>query len=481
MTHSRKRTAAPEPHVIVLFGATGDLAARKLLPGLFHLEVAGLMPVDYRIIGSSPDKTTPAEFTKHVADVVNEFGTEKAEGPAWDRFISKVSYLFSSSEDMSELAAAVLEAEKELGEQTRSLMYLSIPPFAMASMVSALGANGLAQPHTKVILEKPFGTDLESAKALNKVLLGVFKDRQIFRIDHFLGKEDVQNILAVRFANRMFEPMWHEQHIAKVEIDVPETLGVENRAAFYEETGAFRDMVVTHLFQALGFLAMEPPNSFTSKELADGRNAVFEALQPLDVSRVVRGQYDGYRDIPGVPADSDTETMVVVEARIENDRWRGVPIYLRTGKRLAEQRTVITLTLREPPMHMFPFDNEVGPGRLIFEVGQPGSIRIHFRSKEPGATVMLGEALLNFDYGKDFEVAKELEAYERLLHDAMLGDETLFNTARGIERLWEVSEPLLTNPPTVLPYAQGTWGPQAAIDLPDGGWTLPEKPITPQG
>ena len=481
MVHSRKRTAAPEPHVIVLFGATGDLAARKLLPGLFHLEYAGLMPADYRLIGTSPVEMTEADFLKHVSDVVAEFGTEKPTGDAWDRFIARVSYLYSAGDAMGPLAQAVLDAEKALGPETRSLMYLSIPPFAMAEMVTAIGDSGLAQSHTKVILEKPFGTDLASAKALNKVLLGVFKDRQIFRIDHFLGKEDVQNILAVRFANRMFEPMWHEQHIARIEIDVPETLGVENRAAFYEETGAYRDMVVTHLFQALGFLAMEPPSTFTAKDLATGRNAVFEALQPLDVTRVVRGQYEGYRDIPGVPADSDTETMVAVEARIENDRWRGVPIYLRTGKRLAEQRTVITLTLREPPMHMFPFDNEVGPGRLIFEVGQPGSIRIHFRSKEPGATVMLGEAQLTFDYGKDFEVTKELEAYERLLHDAMLGDETLFNTARGIERLWEISEPLLTNPPAVLPYAQGTWGPQSSVDLPQGGWTLPEAPITIQG
>ena len=481
MSHMHKRTAAPEPHVIVLFGATGDLAARKLLPGLFHLQVAELMPTDYRVIGSSPIAMSNEDFLRHVADVVNQFGSEKAEGPAWDAFISRVSYVRSASDDMEPLSSAVASAEAQLGADVRSLMYLSIPPFAMSEMVTALGSSGLAQQHTKVILEKPFGTDLASAKSLNKVLLGVFKDRQIFRIDHFLGKEDVQNILAVRFANRMFEPMWNEQHVARIEIDVPETLGVENRAAFYEETGAFRDMVVTHLFQALGFLAMEPPAHFTSKDLAAGRNAVFEAMQPIDVSRVVRGQYEGYRDIEGVADDSDTETLIAVEARIENDRWRGVPIYLRTGKRMAEQRTVITLTLREPQMHMFPFDNEVGPGRLIFEVGQPGSIRIHFRSKEPGSKVILGEAQLTFDYGQDFEVAKELEAYERLLHDAMLGDETLFNTARGIERLWELSTPLLQSPPPVLPYAQGSWGPKEALELPEGGWTLPEKPITLQG
>ena len=477
---SRKRTAVLEPHVIVLFGATGDLAARKLLPGLFHLAVAGLMPTDYRIIGSSPIDMTAEAFAQHVHDVVEQFASDKPVGQQWDDFLARVTYVTSASDAMGPLSAAVAAAEQELGPDVRSLVYMSIPPFAMSEMVTALGANGLAGEHTKVILEKPFGTDLASAKALNKVLLGVFKDRQIFRIDHFLGKEDVQNILAVRFANRMFEPMWNQQHIAQVEIDVPETLGVENRAAFYEETGAYRDMVVTHLFQALGFLAMEPPTSFTAKDLATGRNAVFEALQPLDVTRVVRGQYAGYRDIPGVPADSDTETLVAVEARIENDRWRGVPIYLRTGKRMPEQRTVITLTLREPPMHMFPFDDQVGPGKITFEVGQPGSIRIRFRSKEPGATVMLGEAQLTFDYGQDFEVSKELEAYERLLHDAMLGDETLFNTARGIERLWEISAPLLASPPAALPYDQGTWGPQAVIDLPASGWTLPDKAITPQ-
>ena len=357
----------------------------------------------------------------------------------------------------------------------RRLHYLSIPPMAMDGIVGSLGGAGLAGDETRVILEKPFGTDEGSAKALNDLLRSVFSEPQILRIDHFLGKEDVQNILAVRFSNRLFEPVWCAQHVQNVQIDVPETLGVENRARFYEETGAFRDMVVTHLFQALGFVAMEPPGSFTPDALADAKQAVFDALQPLDPARVVRGQYDGYRDADGVAADSDTETMVAVEARIDNARWDGVPIYLRTGKKMAQGRRVITLTLKEPPMEMFPEAAGTHADELVFEIGEPGSIRITFQSKEPGPTMTLGEAHLDFTYKQNFDPRCELEAYERLLHDAMLGDQTLFNRAEGIERLWEVSAPLLAAPQPVQPYSPGSWGPAAVDDLiGSNGWYLPD-------
>ncbi|MFM7146630.1 MAG: hypothetical protein ACKOW5_09880 [Actinomycetales bacterium] len=304
----------------------------------------------------------------------------------------------------------------------------------------------------------------------------MFKESQIYRIDHFLGKEDVQDILAVRFANRMFEPMWHGDHVARIEIDVPETLGVEDRAKFYESTGAFRDMVVTHLFQALGFVAMEHPASFDAHDLHHARNAVFEAMRPLDPAQVLRGQYVGYRDLPDVADDSDVETMVAVEVYIDNDRWRGVPIYLRTGKRMAAGRRVITLTLREPPGLHLREDTHLGPGRLVFEIAEPGSFTIHFRAKEPGPTVTLGNTRLVSEFATDFDETKELEAYERLLHDAMIGDATLFNSAEGIERLWEVSEPLLQAPPPVQPYQPGSWGPSGidhfAAPL---GWYLPHE------
>lgn len=476
MTHGRRRIASPDPYVIVLFGATGDLAARKLIPGLFHLQVAGLMPNGFSLIGTSPIPMSEEQFIKHATEVVDEFGTNKAEGEDWAEFQSRLTYVTSSSSDMTALKAAVEGAHTALGPTARTLLYLSIPPFAMAEMVSAIGAVGLNDARTRVILEKPFGTDLASAKQLNALLHSVFKDSQIYRIDHFLGKEDVQDILAVRFANRMFEPMWHCDHVARVEIDVPETLGVEDRAKFYESTGAFRDMVVTHLFQALGFVAMEPPASYDAHDLHHARNAVFEAMRPLDPSQVIRGQYIGYRDLPDVAEDSDVETMVAVQAHIDNDRWRGVPIYLRTGKRMAAGRRVITLTLREPPGLHLRDDTHLGPGRLVFEIAEPGSFTIHFRAKEPGPIVALGNTKLVSEFAIDFDETKELEAYERLLHDAMIGDATLFNSAEGIERLWEISEPLLQEPPPVQPYQPGSWGP-SGIDtfVPPKGWYLPHE------
>ena len=475
-THHRTAVSTrPDNHVIVLFGATGDLAARKLLKGFYELAQVGLMPVDFRIVGTSRKTVSDDDFRAHAHDVITEFGSVTPTGPAWDDFSGRLSYASSDASDMSALADAVTSAGKAIGGSVRRLLYLSIPPMAMEGIVGALDAAGLAGDGTRVILEKPFGTDEDSARALNALLLTVFEERQIFRIDHFLGKEDVQNILAVRFSNRLFEPVWCREHVQNIQIDVPETLGVESRARFYEQTGAYRDMVVTHLFQALGFVALEPPGSFTADALADAKQQVFDALQPLDPSRVVRGQYDGYRDADGVAADSDTETLVAVEAHIDNDRWDGVPIYLRTGKKMPQGRRVITLTLKRPPMDMFPGDLGTHADQLVFEIGEPGRIRINFLAKEPGPTMRLGEAHLDFNYAQSFDPRCELEAYERLLHDAMLGDQTLFNRAEGIERLWAVSAPLLAAPEPVRAYAPGTWGPAAIGDLVGpNAWYLPE-------
>ena len=464
----------PDDHVVVLFGATGDLAARKLIPGFFRLQHVGLMPRKYRIVGTSPIPMDTDEFRAHARDVVEQFGRSAPHGKAWDTFIDRVDYVVSDPPHLGDLATAVHDAVAHIGSGTRVLHYLSVPPFAMNDVVTAIGGSGLAGERTRVILEKPFGTDLDSARALNVLLHSVFGEEQIFRIDHFLGKEDVQNILAIRFANRLFEPVWNAQHVSQVQIDVPETLGVENRAKFYEETGAFRDMIVTHLFQALGFVAMETPAGFTADALAAEKQRVFDAMLPLDPTRVVRGQYDGYRAIPDVADDSDTETLVAVEARIENERWDGVPFHLRTGKRMPEGRRVITLTLKHAPVHLFPEELGTRNDQLVFEIGEPGSIRINFVSKEPGPTMVLGPAHLDFEYRKSFHARQELEAYERLLHDAMLGERMLFNRAEGVERLWEVSAPLLASPPRVQPYAPDTWGPDAidALVAPHA-WYLP--------
>jgi glucose-6-phosphate 1-dehydrogenase len=320
-----------------------------------------------------------------------------------------------------------------------------------------------------VIIEKPFGEDLESARKLNDAVHAVFDESRIFRIDHFLGKESVDNILAFRFANGLFEPIWNRDHIRYIQIDVPETLSIEGRAAFYDATGAYRDMVVTHLFQVLGFVAMEPPTSLAAKPLRDEKSKVFDALRPIDVRHVVRGQYDGYRSSPGVRPDSDTDTMVAVRVEVENWRWHGVPFYLRSGKSLAASRQVVTLGFREPPLRMFRTHRQDVPmGRvneIVIDFADPGTIKIEFLAKKPGPEMTLGATEMKFSYDDSFAQANALEGYERLILLAMLGDQSLFTRADGIERVWEISEPLLTSPPPVETYEAGTWGPDSINKL----------------
>jgi glucose-6-phosphate 1-dehydrogenase len=464
--------ARPDDHVIVMFGATGDLAKRKLLPGLFHLAAAGLLPRRYRIIGSAPAAyaMTDAQFRAHARDAVRQFGRVKPTGDAWTKFARLLSFAAADDDDAAPLLTAVAKAEDEVGGRPRRLFHLAVPPVAFSSMIRLLGRTGLAD-RARVIIEKPFGTDLASAKALNATVHAAFDESQVFRIDHFLGKESVDNILALRFANGLFEPIWNREHIRYVQIDVPESLTIEGRAAFYEGTGAFRDMVVTHLFQVLGFVGMEPPTSLDAKPLRDEKIKVFESLQPLDVRHIVRGQYRGYRKEPGVRPRSDTETFVALRAEVDNWRWAGVPFYLRTGKALAAQRSVITLGLRQPTLRMFP--SEVAAGRsadaagdeIVIDFADPGSIAVRFQAKEPGPTMRLGTAEMTFDYADSFVAANDLEGYERLILEAMLGDQALFTRSDGIERLWEVSMPLLDNPPPVQPYAVGSWGPAAIHEL----------------
>ena len=445
----------PDDHVVVLYGGTGDLARRKLLPGLFRLAQAGLLPKRYRIIATSRRALTDHEFRERAKAAVTEPGSTAS----WEEFAANLS--FASQET---LVDAVANAEAELGNRARRLFYLSVPPGASGGIVSMLGATGLAE-NARIILEKPFGTDLASARALNETVHGAFDESRVFRIDHFLGKETVQNILAFRFANGIVEPIWNRDHIDHVRIDVPETLSIGTRAAFYEETGAYRDMIVTHLLQVLGFVAMEPPTSFSARALLNETVKVAESLRPIRPDDVVYGQYDGYRDEDGIAADSSTETFVAARVSIDNPRWTGVPFYLRTGKRMAETRRVVTVAFRDPPRRMFQSSNGFGPNELVFELGDPGRISTSFLAKVPGPTMQLGPARFTFDYGNSFATAHQLEAYERLIHDALIGDRTLFTRADAIERLWEVSAPLLADPPRVHRYRPGSWGPPAADRL----------------
>jgi glucose-6-phosphate 1-dehydrogenase len=468
-----KSSLVPDDHVIVLFGATGDLAKRKLIPGLFHLSLAGLLPEGYRIVGTSRKSLSDDELRELARTAVDEFGRREATDETWGPFAERLHYAASDVGDASGLSAAVEQAQQDIGGDPRTLHYLSVPPAAMAGIVETLGAAGLTE-NARVIMEKPFGTDLASARELNKTVHSVLTEEQIFRIDHFLGKETVQNILALRFANGLFEPVWNREHIDHVQLDVPETLSIGTRASFYEKTGAFRDMIVTHLLQVIGFVAMDPPTSLDAQALVDEKVEVFQALEPLDPSRVVRGQYDGYLQEDGVAPDSEVETFVALEFEIDNWRWSGVPFYLRTGKKLAATKRTLTIAFREPPSVLFPEVAGYAPNRLVLELGEPGSITASFLAKVPGPTLDLGEAKLDFDYGESFCTQNQLEAYERLIHDAMVGDRTLFTRADGIERLWEVSTPLLENMGPVYRYAPASWGPREIEDLiAPRSWYLP--------
>jgi glucose-6-phosphate 1-dehydrogenase len=464
-----------DPYVIVLFGATGDLAARKLLPGLLHLSISGLMP-DYRIVGSSTSTLSDEDFRHLARHACDQYAVGKISLLQWANFEKRLTFV-STTAGAEGLAEAVGKAEDEIGgDEVRRLHYLSVPP-AAARVVLQLISDAKLVERSRVVMEKPFGTDLASARALNDAVHAIFDEDQVFRIDHFLGKEPAQNILAFRFANGLFEPIWNRDHIDHVQIDVPETLSVDDRVAFYEATGAFKDMVVTHLFQILGFMAMEPPTALESKAISEEKNKVFRSMRLLDVNEVVRGQYDGYRDLPGVAPESDTETFIALRCEIDNWRWAGVPFFLRTGKQLGGGERIISIAFREPPKSMFPEGSGVGtqgPDHLTFDLADSSKLSLSFYGKKPGPGMRLEKLSLQFALHETGQDADVLEAYERLIHDAMVGDHTLFNTAEGIERLWEVSQPLLDNPPPVQPYAPGSWGPSAIYDLiAPRTWRLP--------
>jgi glucose-6-phosphate 1-dehydrogenase len=351
-----------------------------------------------------------------------------------------------------------------------------VPPSAALSAVRLLGEANLVE-RSRIVMEKPFGTDLASAVSLNGSLHEVFSEQQIFRIDHFLGKEPAQNILAFRFANGLFEPIWNRNFIDHVQIDVPETLGLGKRAGFYENVGAFRDMVVTHLFQILAFMAMEPPTSLEPSPIGEEKNKVFRSLLPIQPTNVVRGQYIGYRGEEGIHPESDTETFIALKCFIDNWRWAGVPFYLRTGKRLAEGQRIISLAFREPPKSMFPPGSGVGaqgPDHLTFDLADASKMSLSFYGKRPGPGMRLDKLSLQFAMHDTGFVGDVLEAYERLILDAMRGDHTLFTTAEGIEGLWEKATPLLDSPPPVRLYTPGSWGPNVIHSLvAPHAWRLP--------
>lgn len=461
------------PQVVVLFGATGDLARRKLLPGLYHLASKGFIP-GCRIVGVSLDDLDVEGFRRIARAALDESNRKVTESD-WANFAQSLDYVpLSAGADA--LRAAVTAAEVSIGSECRRLHYLSVPPNAALPAVRLLGEAGLVE-HARIIMEKPFGTDLHSAVSLNRELHKVFAEDQIFRIDHFLGKEPAQNILAFRFANGLFEPIWNRNFIDHVQIDVPETLGLGKRAGFYEQTGAYRDMVVTHLFQILGFMAMEPPTSLEPVPISEEKNKVFRSMLPIQPNDVVRGQYSGYREEEGVDEESETETFIALKCFIDNWRWAGVPFFLRTGKRMAEGQRIISIAFREPPKSMFPAGSGVGaqgPDHLTFDLADASKMSLSFYGKRPGPGMRLDKLSLQFAMHDTGLMGEVLEAYERLILDAMRGDHTLFTTAEGIERLWEVSTLLLESPPPVRLYSPDSWGPKSIHQLiAPHAWRLP--------
>jgi glucose-6-phosphate 1-dehydrogenase len=464
----------PEPTVLVLFGATGDLAHRLVLPALFRLAQQGLMPSDYRIVGNGRGDVSHEDFADRVRRSLEEFGPKPDEGP-WDDFSSKLRFAgggFDAS-NPGTLLGVLAEAEADLGGHAQRIHYLAVPPSAFQGLTEGIGEHGLAEG-SRIVYEKPFGTSQASFQLLDQVAHDVFEEDQIYRIDHFLGKEATQDVHVLRFANGLFCNVWDREHIESVQIDVPETLDVGMRADFYEHTGAILDMIVTHLFQLAAEVAMEPPATLDAAHLAVAREAVIGDFRKLTWDDVVVGQYEGYRDIAGVAADSRTETFVALRLWIDNDRWRDVPFLLRTGKTMPISRQRISILFRAPETGL----GEAPPmgNVLSFELSGDGEILLRLVTKEPGPVLKLGSGVAALPLGKCFH-SPSLPAYSRLIHDVFIGDRSLFTRPDGLAHVWEVAGGVLDNRPEPTPYPQGSWGPEAADALAAPlGWLLGKEP-----
>jgi len=466
----------PPDTLLVVFGANGDLSKRKLLPALWNLEEEGLLPGDWHLLGTARSEVSDEDFRELARDAITEHERCAFDEDRFARFRQHLSFVSTDFRpgDTQVLSDAVAHATRRFIDDPQLLLYLSTPPSTFGRITAGLGEAGLAK-EARVVFEKPFGTDPASFAELDETVHSVLREDQAYFIDHFLGKEMVQNLLAFRFANGAFEAMWNRAHIDHVQIDVPEDLGVDNRVAFYDQTGAIRDMLVTHLFQVLSIVAMEPPVRLRSGPLTDEKFKVFDSMRSLAVDDVVIGQYDGYRDLEGVAEGSGTDTYVAARVHIDNWRWDGVPFFLRTGKEMADKKQLVTLAFRRPPATMFPEVPDSGLERdhLTFDLSGGGA-GFSLLAKVPGPALRLGRTNMRFTYG---ETGSQLIGpYERLIHDALLGDRTLFTRTDGIARTWELVAPIL-DMGDPHPYAQGSWGPEAANDLiAPRRWHLPQDP-----
>jgi glucose-6-phosphate 1-dehydrogenase len=458
----------PLPQAIVLFGASGDLARKKVLPALYGLHVHGLLPEPCAIVGFASTSWDDDAFRAHAREAVQASSRTAPDEDAWRAFARSLSYVsgsFDDAEAMKALAFTLDEADRH-GCRGGRLFYLAVPPPAFLTIVRGLGEIGANTPRSRLVVEKPFGDSLQSAMELTAAIHPVFSEDQLFRIDHYLGKETVQNLVVFRFANSLWERVWNRDAIDHVQLTVAESIGVEGRAAYYERAGAIRDLLQNHMLQVLAFLTMEPPRALEDEAFRDEKVKVLRTMRPLDPDDVVRGQYLGYREEPGVDPGSQTETFVAARLWIDNWRWDGVPFYLRHGKQLPERNTEIAVFFRQAPDYLFAeleLDH-LPSNHLTIRVQPDEGISLAFQAKEPGPGYELQTVRMDFDYDRSFEDAPA-EAYERLLHDAMDGDHTLFTRADGVERAWEVVTPALDRPGPLFGYEPGSWGPAEADEL----------------
>jgi glucose-6-phosphate 1-dehydrogenase len=480
------------PCVMVIFGATGDLTKRKLIPALCNLAQENLLSKQFAIIGFASNDYNTESFRKLLAEEVPKYSPAQIAPELWSWFNERIYYVkgdFSDSDAYKRLELQIEEADKLHNTQGNKFFYLAVAPRFFSPIVKKLGECCLSLEGdtrwSRVIVEKPFGHDLESAKQLNADLKAVLAEKQIYRIDHYLGKETVQNVMVFRFSNNIIEPLWNRNYVDHVQITAAETVGVEHRGGFYETAGALRDMVPNHLFQVLTMTAMEPPISFDADEVRNKQAEVLHAIQPLGpedvLTNAVRGQYgegvvdgqrvQGYRNEPDVAHDSNTETFVGLKLQIDNWRWAGVPFYLRTGKSLAKRATEIVIQFRRTPFVLFRNTSvkNLETNRLVLHIQPEEGISLSFGAKVPGSVMKLGLVNMDFDYSSYFG-AEHSTGYERLLRDCMAGDPTLFQRSDMVEAGWSVIQPILdvwhALPARGFPnYAAGSWGPKEADEL----------------
>ncbi len=490
-TTSHPSAIPGEPCAIVIFGASGDLARRKLIPALYALACRSCLAPSFTILGFARTEMRDEEFRRTNAEALSRTKEEAdKQSLVLDSFSRSLHYFagdYDNPESFQKLAKRLEELERDLNLPGNRLFYLATPPQVYPQVIEQLGRAGLAKPPNekawvRVIIEKPFGHDRESARKLNAKVLSVFEESQVYRIDHYLGKETVQNLLVFRFGNGIFEPLWNRNYISHVEITMVEKLGVENRAAFYETAGALRDMIQSHMMQLVSLVALEPPATFDANAVRNEKIKVLQSIRPFTpetvAKQIVRGQYGpgtidgkpvpGYRQEKGVRPDSTTETFVAMKLEVDDWRWANVPFYLRTGKRLAEQTTEIAIQFKQAPHLVFRGKN-VEPNWLVLNIQPSEGISLSFGAKPPGANLDIRPVRMDFQY-REFFGPSSRDAYSALLNDCMRGDATLFDRADSVEAAWALIDPIReawnAMPPPAFPnYASGSWGPQEALDL----------------